>query len=341
MKRWQKIILFTALLLAVVVSAGITATVGWRPIVGPRARALTDRRFDPTPARLARGAYLLNAVTPCLVCHSEPEANSVFLPKPGMEGAGRTWKAEGMPWLVSANITPDRDTGAGDWSDDTIARAIREGISHDGRALFPMMPYKYFRQMSDEDLASVVTYLRTIRPVRQQRQTSTVPFPVSRFINNEPEPIEAPVPEPDLSTPEKRGQYLATLGVCAECHSPINDRGQPVPGMDFGGGNTLTFEGKPSAAAANLTPSPNGIPYYTEGLFLETIRTGHVRERAVSDLMPWVFYKNMTDEDLKSIFAYLKTLTPVDHYVDNALAPTSCARCGLQHGGGARNKKVS
>ena len=93
-------------------------------------------------------------------------------------------------------------------------------------------------------------------------------------------------------------------------------------------------------ASANLTPSPNGIPYYNEDLFLETMRTGRVRERQLSDVMPWGHYRKMTDEDLKAVFAYLKTLKPIDHYVDNALAATACAKCGLPHGGGERNKKM-
>lgn len=76
-------------------------------------------------------------------------------------------------------------------------------------------------------------------------------------------------------------------------------------------------------AAANLTPAPNGIPYYTEALFVEAIRTGRVRDRQLSDVMPWGHYRHMTDEDLKAIFAYLKTLAPVDHYVDDALPSTA------------------
>jgi mono/diheme cytochrome c family protein len=146
------------------------------------------------------------------------------------------------------------------------------------------------------------------------------------------------VAEPDLSTPVKRGEYLTTLASCTDCHTPRNDKGEYVAGMAFAGGNTVKYEGaRPGRAASNLTPAPNGIPYYNAELFLETIRTGRVRERQISDVMPWAHYRNMTDDDLKAIFAYLQTLAPVDHYVDNALAPTPCAKCGLQHGGGARN----
>ena len=76
-------------------------------------------------------------------------------------------------------------------------------------------------------------------------------------------------------------------------------------------------------------------------MFIETIRTGKVRSRALHSIMPSRYFRNFTDQDLKDVFAYLKTLTPVDHYVDNTLAPTRCAKCGLTHGGGEKNKKIS
>ena len=121
----------------------------------------------------------------------------------------------------------------------------------------------------------------------------------------------------------------------------LDDKNQPIAGMDFAGGTPIDIRGKAHVNTANLTPSPNGIPYYTEELFLETLRTGRVHARQLSDVMPWRFFRNMTDEDLKALFAYLKTAKPVEHYVDNAVPPTPCPRCGHEHGGGDRNKKAS
>jgi cytochrome c553 len=340
MKGWLRALVYTVVGLVLLVAAGITATIGWRPIVGPRTRALTDRTFESTDARLARGRYLTSGVTPCLVCHSQSaNADAMWVPKAGTEGAGQRWPEPELSWVTAPNITPDKDTGAGTWSDDAIARAVREGIGHDGRALFPLMPYQHFRHMSDEDLASVVTYIRTLPAVRNDLPKSAIPFPVNRLINNAPVPLDGPVPEPDMSTPEKRGEYLATLAVCTDCHTPFDDKNQPIAALAFAGGNTLEIPGKPIVATANLTPAPSGIPYYTEDLFLEVIRTGHVRSREISDLMPWRFFRNMTDDDLKAIFAYLKTLKPVDHTVDNSMPPTDCALCGHKHGGGELNKK--
>ena len=337
----KKTRVFTGILvcLLALLALAITATIGWRPFIGPKARPLTDRRFEPSPARMQRGEYLVRSVTGCLFCHSELDNTVRGLPiKAGRAGVGRNWADEGIPWLTTPNITADRETGAGGWTDDALARAIREGIGHDGRALFPIMPYSNYAKMSDEDLASVVTYLRSLPAVKQAQSRSEIPFPVSRFINAVPQPIEDGVPDPDLSTPEKRGQYLTTLASCADCHTPMDERGQFIPGLDFAGGNPFTHEGRAKKAAANITPAPSGIPYYTEDLFVEVIRTGRVREREITDMMPWGHYQGMTDDDLKAIFAYIKTLKPVDHSVDNTEPPTKCAKCNLEHGGGERNK---
>ncbi len=342
MTGWKKAFVYAVLTLGVLITAGISATIGWRPFIGPRMRPLSNRTFDPTPARLERGRYLATAGgVACVLCHSElkptPDGITVV---PGTEFTGRNWAPDGTPFVTAVNLTPDPETGIGTWSDDALARAIREGISHDGRALFPIMPYEKLRTMTDEDLASVIVYLRSLPPVKRTLPKTAIPFPLNRLINGVPEPLDGPVTA-DLSTPAKRGAYLATIAVCADCHSPMDAQGNRTPNMDFAGGTTLTFEGWTPVASANLTPAVNGIPYYTEDLFLETLRTGHVRERKLNDMMPWQFYRKLTDQDLKDIFAYLKTLTPIDHYVDNTMPPTDCPRCGLKHGGGERNRKTT
>lgn len=341
MNRWIKRALNAALALGALLSLGITATIGWRPLIGPRARPLTDRRFERTEARLERGRYLTGSGgVACVICHSDvkPVADGLEVVE-ATAFAGRTWAPEGMPFLTASNLTPDPETGIGSRSDDALARAIREGIGFDGRALFPIMPYEKMRAMTDEDLAAIVVYLRSLPPVRRALPRTQVPFPVSRLINGVPQPVEGPVTA-DLSTPVKRGEYLVTIAACAECHTPMDDRGGRLPGMDFAGGFELKFEGVPTVYSANITPSPDGIPYYDEDLFLETMRTGHVRARKLSPMMPTRFYRNMTDDDLRSIFAFLKTLRPVDHHVDNTLPATTCARCGLSHGGGEKNRKA-
>jgi mono/diheme cytochrome c family protein len=325
--------------LVALLAAGISATVGWRPLLGPKVRALTARRFEATPQRAARGKYLTENVMGCFACHSKLErddpAGSYAALK--SKGAGSTMEADGNPWLVAPNITPDGDTGIGGWTDDQIARAIREGVSRDGRALFPVMPYGGYRNLSDEDLASIIVHLRAVEPARNTLPQTEVPFPLSRLINNAPEPIEAAVPEPDRSSPTKYGEYLVKISDCAGCHTPRGGMGQPVEGLEYGGGNVFDDGKGHSVATANLTPDPTGIPYYDEALFVEAMRTGHVKARKLSPAMPWWQFKGMTDEDLKAMFAYLRTLKPARHRVDNTESPTDCKVCKQKHGLGDRN----
>ena len=239
-----------------------------------------------------------------------------------------------MPWLIAPNITPDPETGAGNWSDDALARAIREGIGHDGRALFPVMPYPHYREMSDEDLASIIVYLRSVPPVKNQLPTTQMPFPLKYLVSNVPQPVTAEV-KPDLSSAEQRGAYLVSMAACVDCHTP-QEKGQPMPGMDFAGGFIL-YEPKGPVASANITPAASGIGYYNDVTFIQAMRMGKVGARPLHASMPWYFFGKMGDGDLKDIFAYLKTVKPVKHQLDNFEPPTFCRLCKQKHGFGATN----
>ncbi|MDX6692414.1 MAG: hypothetical protein QOF02_17 [Blastocatellia bacterium] len=334
--RWKKILSIALCAIVCGLALAITLTIGWRPIIGARARSLTDRHFERTPARVERGRYLAENVMACFDCHSEKNWNAPGAPPvEGKAGAGRDWSVEGLPWLVTSNITSDRETGAGSWTDDQLARAIREGIGHDGRALFPVMPYMTYSELSDEDLASLIVYLRALAPVRNALPPTRVPFPLSRLIQDLPRPLSDVVPSPDTADSAKRGEYLVKMGGCAGCHS-ARDEGQLLPGLEFAGGYTLKYPGG-EISSANITPHATGIAYYDEQLFLEMMRTGHVRARALNSVMPWVFYRGMTDEDLKAVFAYLRSLKPINHAVDNIEPPTACKLCKQRHGLGDHN----
>jgi mono/diheme cytochrome c family protein len=195
------------------------------------------------------------------------------------------------------------------------------------------MPYGHFRHMSDEDLASVVVFIRSLPRVRNELPSTKIPFLFARLIQAVPQPVTEPVPEPDLSTPAKLGAYLIKVGTCGECHTPRNRKFQLIPGMEMAGGSPMG-EG---VASANLTPDASGIGYYDEALFIQAIRRGYVRARKLSSVMPWWAFRNMTDADLKAEFAYLRTLKPVHHVVDNAEPPKQCKLCGHKHGLGDRN----
>jgi cytochrome c553 len=325
------------LILVVLVAIAVTFTVGWRPFIGPRTRPVTDRTFESTPARLARGSYIFHSVSLCVDCHSPHDNTSKDWPViDGREGAGQAFPLTGLPGqVVAPNITPDPETGIGNWTDDQIARAIREGVDKDGRTLFPMMPYGNYHSMSDEDLASVVVFLRSLPPVRNPLPASRIIFLVKYLIRNAPEPLTSPVPPADFSTPAQRGEYLARIGGCADCHTP-QKRGQPIAGMNFSGGTVMTGPWG-SVATANITPDPSGISYYDEKLFDDVMRTGFVHARRLSVIMPWQYYRGMTEQDLSDIFAYIKSLPAVAHRVDNTETPTPCKKCGNVHGLGDKN----
>jgi len=337
MKMLGKILLGALITLAVLLVVGISFTIGWRPFIGPRARALTARKFESTPKRLERGQYLANGVSGCIYCHSEHDLLKRDEPIPASQrGAGHVLPYLGLPGrIVASNITPDPQTGAGSWTDDQLARAIREGVGHDGRTLFPIMPYARFHSMSDEDLASIVVYLRSLPPVRHELSATEIIFPVKYLIRNAPEPLQSAVASRDTSDRMAYGKYLTTITGCEDCHTPYHN-GQSVPGMEFAGGFLLQVPGE-TAAAANLTPDASGIGYYDDALFLEAMHTGTVHARKLSPLMPFAVYGNMTDDDLKAIFAYLRTAKAVHHRVDNSLPPAYCKLCQQKHGAGDQN----
>jgi mono/diheme cytochrome c family protein len=324
--------------LAVLVFVGaVSATVGWTVFLfGPRQRRVTEVRFEPTPARLERGRYLVEARYACFACHTQRDWSRPGAPAvAGAEGRGLVWSVEGMPWLTAPNITPDPETGIGTWKDDAIGRAIREGVSRDGRALFPIMPYRAYRRIPDEDLASIVVYLRSRPPIRHALPTTQLPFPLNFFIATVPLPLDGPVADPDLSTPVKRGEFLVRSVECSGCHT-AKKQGQDVPGLDLGGGFELETP-LGTVVSTNITMDPSGIPYYDEALFVSAMRTGRVGAREIHPLMPWHWLSRWTDEDLKATFAYLQTVPRVAHQVSNQEPPTDCPVCGVKHGLGDRN----
>jgi hypothetical protein len=107
--------------------------------------------------------------------------------------------------------------------------------------------------------------------------------------------------------------------------------------MLFAGGFVLNVGPLPTVTTANITPHPSGIAYYDENLFLQAMRTGKVRARELSAVMPWIAVKGMTDDDLTAIFAYLRTVKPIQHRVDNSVPPTLCKLCQSKHGAGDQN----
>lgn len=326
MKKLGKILLVCII---VVVPIAITFTIGWRPFLGPRRRATTNAQFDRTPERLARGRYLVQGLLGCETCHSPKDWSQHGGPNlPGKELAGQVLPLTGFPGtMVAPNLTPDPQTGSANWTDDQISRAIREGIKHDDSTLFPIMPYREYRNLSDEDLASVVVYIRSLTPVSNALPPSKVNFPVNYLVRNEPEPVTHSVAAP-ATDPLSRGKYLVSVG-CG-CHNVSK-------GLSFGGGEHLVGPWG-DVTSPNITTDPSGISYYSEAGFVAALRTGFVGARRLSAIMPFDSFKNLSDDDLKAIFAYLRTVPPVKHRVDNTLPATYCKVCKQNHGAGDQNK---
>ena len=335
-----RIVLAAVMVLIVGIGVAAVKVLGPRAFLGPRSRPLTSRKFETTPARLERGKYLAGSIG-CLYCHSPHDWSKPDDPiLDGMTGAGQQLPYTDLPGKVfAANLTPDKETGAGSWSDDLFARAIREGIGHDGRALFEIMPYSHYRNMPDEDLASIVVYLRSLPAVRNAVPKTEIIFPVKYIMRNGPEPLAAPVPSPNISDPVKRGRFLVNLIGCTDCHTPVDNHHMPIEGMEFSGGQVFHAPWG-TIASANLTPDPSGIPYYDEAMFIKVMRTGAVQSRQLNKTMPWSALRNLTDEDLSGIFAYLRTLKPKGHRVDNMEPPTLCPLDGAIHGAGNQNRKM-
>jgi mono/diheme cytochrome c family protein len=310
----------TALVLgSLLVLVGVAAAV--MELRSPRMRAVDPTiRFAPSAERLARGRYLAEAEAHCLHCHSERDWKTHGAPVlPGLTGAGWDvpWADNHMPGRVFApNLTPDPETGLGAIPDDAVARAIREGVSHDGRALF-MMPWQNYRQLSDEDVASVVVYLRSLPPVKKVRGTTAIQAPVRWFLKSAPAPLTAPVTVAAASDPVARGRQLSEIGQCQTCHTPVDGRHQPLAGMAFAGGQEFVIGGV-RYRSSNITPDPSGISYYNQELFIRTMRTGNVGGRRLAPIMPWADIRKLTDGDLAALWAFLKTVTPVAHDVERA-----------------------
>jgi mono/diheme cytochrome c family protein len=244
-----------------------------------------------------------------------------------MELAGQVFDMPGLPGRVAApNLTPD-ESGSKGWTDDQIARSIREGIGHDERTIFPIMPYDLYRNLSDEDLAAVVLYVRSVAPVRNIVPPTQIKFPVNYLIRSAPQPVRDPVTGPSSHDPVARGKYMVTVG-CG-CHNAVSK-------LPYAGGEHL--EGPwGSVTSPNITPDPSGIGYYDEGTFIKVLRTGYVGARELKPIMPYGDFQYLTDEDMKAMFAYLRSVPPVRHRVDNTLSPTYCKLCKQKHGAGDQN----
>jgi mono/diheme cytochrome c family protein len=284
--------------------------------VAPAPPPIAETPTPVEPDRLARGAYVAT-ISGCVVCHTPMNAGAVDKERPFAGGReeqlyrGGTWR--------SPNITPDRETGIGAWSDAQIIAAIRTGVRHDGERLLPIMPYPYFHRMTDEDATAVVAYLRAQRPIVNK---------VARSEGLQMSPIELPAATGNvdrMDDPEAHGEYLANLMHCEACHTPQDGPNARVAGA---GGTPFRLADGRTISSANITSDPDtGIGSWSEDQIIATLRTMETPD-GTSIQGPMASYKDvwsqLTDGDARALAAYVESLPAVRHEIpDRRPAVTS------------------
>jgi mono/diheme cytochrome c family protein len=305
--------LVAALVVAVMVLERRTYDPGY-----PALRASAD------PAVIARGRYLVHGPAHCVDCHSAP----------GAVAGGERALSGGVEFRLpigtirSANLTADRDTGIGAMRDEEIARSLRYGVRRDGRALAPFMP---FGDLSDADLAAIISYLRTQRPVKNQVETralNPLGHLVAAFVlkpKGPTAPIAAQVP---AQATADYGRYLAhNVANCVGCHTQRDMRTGQFTGPTLAGGLAMKSETLAGVAfvTPNLTPAARTgrIAGWTEEVFVARFQMG---KGAEGSPMPWASFGRMSDDDLRALFRYLKSVRPVESDTgDSVRAPVAVA----------------
>jgi mono/diheme cytochrome c family protein len=227
--------------------------------------------------------------------------------------------------FYGTNITPDRETGIGAWSDEEIIAAIRDGEARGKGVEAPVMPYYQYAGMSDADVRALVAYLRTLPPVRRVNREAEVSLPFPRLAYRAWRLLFAPrvtAPTETPSEPLARGRYLvAHVSICGDCHTPRNRFGAFDTARYLAG----TDQGPDGNPVPNITPDPDtGLAKWREGAFVEVLQSGMLPNMDnVQGLMAEVVdgygggpgYSDAPESELRSIAKYMKSVPPVRHDV--------------------------
>jgi mono/diheme cytochrome c family protein len=247
-----------------------------------------------------RGDYLVRGPAGCGNCHT-PMGPEGFLMD--QELGGRLVEENPAFTAIGANITPSARIA--EWSDAELARAIREGIRPDGTVIGPPMPFAMYRGLGDDDLMSIVAFLRTLPPVGNDLPASTYNIPLPPAWGP---PVES-VTAPPRGVTVEYGAYLAgPVAHCMECHTPMGPQG-PMLETDLGRGG-FEFHGPwGTSVAPNLTNHEDGLAGYTDDQIRAMIVEGvHADGRPMMPPMPYGHLAQMTQEDLDAILLYLRSL---------------------------------
>ncbi len=318
MKKATKVIAY--LLIAVVVI--VIGIVSYIMLALPNVGEAENIKVQATPQRIERGKYLAMHVSACLDCHSPHDWSKFGGPIDTMRlGAGgeKFDAAFGFPGTVMVpNLTP---YNLNKWTDGEIFRAITTGVKRDGSAIFPLMPWMYYSKMDKEDVYSIIAYLRTLKPIEASYPKSKLDFPLNILVHTMPKRATLGI-KPATTDTIKYGEYVVQSAACKDCHSQDN-QGELIPGMEFAGGKEFKINGH-TLRTANITPdAATGIGKWTKEQFIARFRANDDATKAATinkatdfqTIMPWWQLSKMTDGDLASIYAYLRTVKPVNNSV--------------------------
>jgi mono/diheme cytochrome c family protein len=267
--------------------------------------ALVGGASADTPVE--RGAYLVNTIMTCANCHSPKGPPDAVAGKDFSGGL----RFNVPPFDVTApNITPDKATGIGAWSDDDIKKLLRTGMRPSGVPVAAVMPTGFYDIITDADMDAIVAYLRTLKPI-----SNKVPDPIYKI--SAPRQVfpgaEAPYTPAMLNDAMKKGFYLATIGHCMECHTPMT-KGQHDWTADLARGGQ-EFPGPWGVSTSrNITSSKaKGIGEWTDAEIKRAITTGVDKDgNKLKGPMGYQYYAHMTDADLDAVIGWVRTLPPKD-----------------------------
>jgi mono/diheme cytochrome c family protein len=269
-----------------------------------------DIHASKDPAVIERGRYLVEGAAHCGECHGATNP-------PAVSRLGRPMSG-GMEFNLPVgrfrvpNITSDAETGIGKLKDEEIARFIRYGVKPNGRAALPFMPYA---NLCDDDLTAIISFLRTLKPVKNavpKHEVNPLGRVVQAYVLEPKGPSHTPPKSMSPAPTAEYGKYIThDIGNCVMCHTKVDMRTGAFAGPMFGGGAEHEAVGNPSKKflAPNLTPDPRWgwLQGWTEDAFVQRFHAG----RAHADSpMPWEAFKAMTDDDLRAIYRYFQTLAP-------------------------------
>jgi mono/diheme cytochrome c family protein len=284
---------------------------------------LPDLHASSDPAVIQRGEYLVQGPAHCVGCHvSEEEAEHAAAERrPARLTGGRRFAADPLGAIYSRNITPDRETGIGRYSDPQIARMLRYAVRPDGRAsIQPLMPYG---GMSDEDLVAIISYLRA-QPAAANRvpdaEWTLIGAVVKSFAPafKPRQGVNPPATSPSGPTRE-RGEYLArSVGNCVSCHTRIDPVSLAKVAPEFAGGNEMEPDARPGLAVdravwfrtPNLTPAAGSAldKFPDRATFVARFQRGG--RHYDGSPMPWESFSRMSEDDLAALYEFLRSLPP-------------------------------